>query len=201
MIAIGVTGGVGAGKTTLLTYLREHYNCRVILADQVANRLKEPGQRCYGDIVALLGKDVLNQDKTIDRQKMAGRIFEDRALLEEVNRIIHPAVKEYILEEIQKERDRGELDFVFVEAALLIEEGYGALLDDMWYIHADKEARARRLGEGRQYSHERIQRLLDAQLTEQAYREHCPVEIDNSGTPEEAFRQMETKMGEYLWKK
>ena len=66
MHVIGITGGVGAGKTKILTYLSEHYSCRIILADEVANQLKEPGQKCYEEIVTLLGTQILKPDGTID---------------------------------------------------------------------------------------------------------------------------------------
>ena len=60
MKVIGITGGVGAGKTKLLSYIAEHYNCRILLADEAANTLKEPGMSCYDQIVRLLGREILN---------------------------------------------------------------------------------------------------------------------------------------------
>ena len=99
MLVIGITGGVGAGKSSVLKTLEEHCNCKLILADDVGNKVKEPGQRCYLKIIELLGKDILEEDLTINRGKMAGKIFADPETLEQVNAIIHPAVEEYILQE------------------------------------------------------------------------------------------------------
>ena len=107
MKVIGITGGVGAGKTAVLSYIREHYNCKVILADEVGHQVKEPGQVCYDRLVELLSSDVLNEDKTINKQKMAEMIFSSDRLLEEVNAIIHPAVKNAIVETIETEHEIG----------------------------------------------------------------------------------------------
>lgn len=201
MHVIGITGGVGAGKTKILTYLSEHYSCRIILADEVANQLKEPGQKCYEEIVTLLGTQILKPDGTIDRLKMAERIFSDRELLQHVNEIIHPAVKEYILQAIEEERHRDKIDFLFLEAALLIEEGYESIVDELWYIYADEAVRAERLKANRQYSDEKIQKILRSQLSDAEYRAHCSTVIDNDVALEETYRQIEKKMGEYLWEK
>lgn len=198
MYVIGITGGVGAGKTSVLTYLSEHYSCRIILADQVANQLKEPGQRCYEEIVALLGTQILESDGTINRLKMAERIFSDRELLQRVNGVIHPAVKEYILHAIEEERSRKQIDFLFLEAALLIEEGYEEIVDELWYIYADEAVRAERLKRDRQYSDDKIRGILKSQLSDQEYRAHCSTVIDNGVALEETYRQIEKKMGEYL---
>ena len=201
MHVIGITGGVGAGKTKILTYLSEHYSCRIILADEVANQLKEPGQKCYEEIVTLLGTQILKPDGTIDRLKMAERIFSDRELLQRVNEIIHPAGKEYILQAIEEERRRDKIDFLFLEAALLIEEGYESIVDELWYIYADEAVRAERLKANRQYSDEKIQKILRSQLSDAEYRAHCSTVIDNGVALEETYRQIEKKMGEYLWEK
>ena len=124
MKVIGITGGVGAGKSEVLAFLSKHYNCRVIMADRVAHQLEEPGGRCYEPLLALLGSDVLTLDGRIDRQKMAARIFGDSLMLQQVNAIVHPAVKEYLLEQIAQERAAKKFAYLFIEAALLLEEGY-----------------------------------------------------------------------------
>ena len=110
MHVIGITGGVGAGKTKILTYLSEHYSCRIILADEVANQLKEPGQKCYEEIVTLLGTQILKPDGTIDRLKMAERIFSDRELLQRVKTRAHALM--------QKREQPDLIDVETIRAAL-----------------------------------------------------------------------------------
>ena len=191
MRTIGITGGVGAGKSELLAYIEKNYNSRILLADTVGHLVKEPGQPCYEKLVALLGKEILSPDGQIDRKAMAERIFADPELLEQVNGMIHPAVETYILEQIHLEQVRGTLDFFFIEAALLIECGYEDKVDELWYIYADREVRARRLKAARGYSDEKIQEIMDSQLSEEEFRRHCQIVIDNSGSLQDAYRQID----------
>lgn len=197
MRVIGITGGVGAGKSEVLAYLSGHYNCSVIMADRVAHRLEEPGQRCFEPLKKLLGPGVLTTEGRIDRQKMAARIFGDAGMLEKVNEIVHPAVKEYLLEQIAQERESKKHDYLFIEAALLIEDGYAGIVDELWYIHADESVRRQRLKNTRGYSDEKIDSILSKQLPEEAFYEHCRVVIENSGTLAGVYQQIDKELGEY----
>lgn len=199
MKVIGITGGVGAGKTAVLSYIRDNYNCRVILADEVAHQVKEPGQVCYERLVKLLSADVLNEDGTINKQRMAEKIFTSDSLLQEVNDIIHPAVKEMIVAAIAEEKAAGQLDFLFVEAALLIEAGYLEIVDEMWYIYAREEVRRKRLKQSRNYSDAKIDSIMEEQLSEDEFRSHCKVVIDNSDSLLWAYEQIDRELGEKRW--
>lgn len=200
MKVIGITGGIGAGKSRVLVYIKEHCKCRMILADDVGNEVKLPGKICYNQLVELLGNDILDTDGFIIKDKMAEKIFSDKQLLEKVNAIIHPAVKEYILSQIQKEKERDWLDFFFVEAALLIEGGYVSHMDEMWYIYADEQIRRNRLLQNRHYSDEKITSIMKGQLTEDEFRKHCQVVIDNSGEFDRTVKQIDEILGDKLWK-
>lgn len=191
MKLIGITGGVGAGKSQVLSYLASRCRCRILLADEVGNEVKLPGQPCYEQLVELLGKDVLAEDGTIDRGRMAEKIFADAGLLSQVNGIIHPAVRVYILQEVEKERSLGNVDFFFLEAALLIEEGYDRVVDELWYIYADEEVRRGRLKESRGYSDAKIDRIFRSQLSEEEFRSHCQRVIENNGDLQETCRQID----------
>ena len=198
MHVIGITGGVGAGKSEVLSYIREKYNCRIILADEVGHLVKMPGQSCYEQLVKLLGKEILLSDGNIDKKKMAEIIFQDTALLEQVNALIHPAVEQYILEEIKKEKERGVLDFFFVEAALLLESRLYEKMEAVWYIYAEEQVRRERLKAARGYSDEKIDSILASQKTEEEFKKHCDVVIYNNGMLEETKKQIDEKLGEYL---
>lgn len=198
MKIIGITGGVGAGKSALLTYMAENYNCKIIMADEVAHFVKEPGTDCYHKLVVLLSEEILNEDGTIHKGKMAEKIFASEEILEQVNAIIHPAVKEWILREITQEEDKGELDFLFIEAALLIEDGYLNIVDEMWYIYAREDVRRARLKASRNYSDEKIDAIMESQLSEEEFRKNCKVVIDNSDSLSMAYAQIDEKLGEYL---
>lgn len=191
MKTIGITGGVGAGKSLVLNYLQNHYNARVYLADDIANDLKLPGQSCYDKIIELLGRNIIDSEGLIDKNKMAEKIFSHKELLDEVNRIIHPAVKEYVLSQIGLERKKGEIDYFILEAALLIEEGYDRILDELWYIHADTSVRSRRLKETRNYTRDKIDHIMASQLSETEFRKHCKVVINNNSDEEALYSQID----------
>lgn len=198
MKVIGITGGIGAGKTEILGYLQRRADCRVIIADRAAHELEKRGGICYDRLVALLGKEVLSADGEIDKARMAARIFADRKILDSVNAIVHPAVKEYIAGEIDKERERGAFRYLFIEAALLIEGGYDQIVDELWYIYADEETRRERLKKSRGYSDEKTDSIMRQQMADHMFRRHCRVVIDNSKTLAYAYQQIDEKLGEDL---
>lgn len=196
---IGITGGVGAGKTEVLNFIRQHYKCEIYLADEVAHLVKEPGTECYDRLVELMGREILQADGFIDKAKMARRIFDDEHLLEQVNAIVHPAVQEFLLDRLKAARENAQVELFFVEAALLIEAGYEALVDELWYVYADEQVRRQRLGLARGYSEEKITAIMANQLSEEEFRAHCDFVIDNSGTLEDSKKQIKDKLEAYTW--
>lgn len=197
MRLIGVTGGVGAGKTEILQYVKQNFKCEVYLADQVAHKVQEPGQPCYEKLVEMMGKGVLKPDGTIDRAVMASRIFLERELLLKVNALIHPAVQKYLLDRVKEARENPQIELFFIEAALLIETGYKEIVDELWYIYADEEVRRRRLERSRGYAPLKITQIMDKQLSEEAFRSASDFIIDNSGSLEDSFRQIDERLKSY----
>ena len=132
---------------------------------------------------------------------MEEKILSNYRILKEVNAIIHPAVKEYILNSIQTEREKQEIDVFFLEAALLIEAGYLSYLDELWYIYSEKNARIKRLKESRAYSDEKIQQIMDSQLSDEEFKKHADVVLDNSNDFEHTLAQIKTECIRLnLWK-
>jgi len=193
---IGITGGVGSGKTKILTFLKENYNCEVIVSDELAKDLCKKDMPCFSPLVNLLGEDVLLPDGEIDKGVMASKIFNEKSLLEKVNGIIHPAVRTFIENRIETLRKENALDYLFIEAALLIECGYKEIVDEMWYIYTDIDVRKKRLMESRGYSEAKIDSILKSQLSEEEYRKNSDFEIDNSGLCEDSFEQIRERLGE-----
>lgn len=205
MRIIGVTGGVGSGKSELLRYIETHYRAYVLRSDEAAHAVSlVPGGSVYPQLVALLeagnqaksasDHPLLLPDCTIDRKEMAARIFGDPELLSGVNALVHPAVRVYIEEAIQKAADAKVYDYFFLEAALLIEEGYRKVVDSMWYIHADEAVRRQRLAKSRGYSKEKTDAIMKSQLSEREFYENADVVIDNSGSLADAFRQIDAAL-------
>lgn len=190
MQVIGITGGVGAGKSVILDYLEENYKVKNLEADRIAEMLMAPGTECYEKLMKILPAEIYNEDETINRSVMAEKMFESSHLRQEVNKVVHPLVKEYICERIEEQRQMRILDFVIVEAALLIEDHYDKICDEIWYIYATEENRRQRLTESRAYSPEKVKRMFKSQMPEEEYRAHCQVVIDNNGSKEETFYQV-----------
>ena len=189
MKVIGITGGIGTGKSRVLEYMKTEFSAVVCQADEVAKKLQQPGEECYGPIVEYFGKSILDKDEKIDRGRLGAIVFADRKKLTVLNQIVHPRVKNHILKEIEAERSAGTRLFV-IEAALLIQDHYDMICDELWYIYANARVRRERLKKNRHYSDEKIDAILSAQDSEEIYRKGCKYVIDNSGFFEDTIRQI-----------
>ena len=216
---IGITGGVGAGKSAILSYLNQKPKTKVLLADEIAHELMEPGTDCYYRIVkTFAGEDIfvdadvnrraegaqlIRQQRPFHRGKLAQVIFSDASKREQMNAIVHPAVKEYVHKVYTDELEKNELNLLVLEAALLIEEKYGEICDELWYIYTSEENRRARLKESRGYSDEKINHIFASQLKEEEFRVATAVTIDNNGNLEQTYQQIEnalrSKQMEYVF--
>ena len=193
MKVIGITGGIGSGKSEVLEYLRREYGVYVCEADRVAKTLQQKDTDCYRAIVESFGEEILDEEGELDRAGLAETVFVSPQLLERLNGIVHPAVKEIICQEIEAQRAAGEKMFV-LEAALLLEDHYDEICDEVWFIYADRDVRRRRLKNSRGYSDDRITAIFDSQMTRDAYLERCDRAIDNSRSFDETCVQLDSIM-------
>jgi dephospho-CoA kinase len=196
MKVIGITGGVGSGKSEILQYLQEQYQAFIIKADEVGHLALAKEGRCYNQIVDLLGEEVLADDGELNRHQIAAKVFARPELLDGLNNIVHPFVKSYIKVKIALKHQQNSRYF-FIEAALLLEDNYEQICDEIWYIYVAKELRYQRLKDSRHYSDEKITQIMNNQLSEDEFRRHCDWTIDNSGTLGETIKQIELRMQEY----
>ncbi|MCR4611805.1 MAG: dephospho-CoA kinase [Lachnospiraceae bacterium] len=194
MRKIVITGGVGSGKSEVLNFLKENCNCKVVRADDVAANLMSPNGKCYFDIinefskVNLLEEGSDKKNPPFDKVKLSKLVFSDDEGRRKVNSIVHPAVKEYILDDVEK--CKNEYDYYFLETALAIEEGYDKLFDETWFIYAQESIRSERLKKERGYSDERIKEILSAQMSEDIFRSHATKVIDNNGDENELYHNI-----------
>ena len=194
---IGITGGVGAGKSAILDYLAGKPKVKVMLADDIAHELMKPDTECYNKLRELFDSSVFNADGQINNIRMAEAIFNDSSLRDKLNAIVHPAVKEYVIKQYRIEKESGCLEWLILEAALLIEEHYDEICDELWYIYTSEENRRLRLKESRGYSDEKIDNIFASQLSEAEYRSACQKCIDNNGTVEHTYMQIEEIIKSY----
>lgn len=191
MKVIGITGGIGSGKSTVLELLETHFHAYIIKADDVAKDIMQPGFEGYKQVVEFFGEEILSADNTINRPLLSQIVFHNPNKRIVLNSIIHPLVKKMITEKIGTLKAEGQYEYVFVEAALLIEDHYQVICDEFWYIYVPEELRRERLKSSRGYSDEKIDAILKSQLTEEEFREHCVQVIDNSKDLDFTLGQLE----------
>ena len=194
MKIIGVTGGVGAGKSRIMSYLSEFDNSYTAEADMIAKELYFPGNPVYERLLdAFQDDDILDDKGELDKKTLAKLVFEDDDKLLTLNGIVHPAVREMILSLIEKEKSHGTEHF-FLEAAMLIENGYKDICDEMWYIYASEKTRINRLMESRGYSEEKCISIIRNQKSEEYYKTNSDHVIDNDRPFEEVKRSIDKIM-------
>ena len=164
MKIIGITGGIGSGKSCVLTIMEETYNAVICQTDAVAHRLQKKGEECYRKIVEEFGDTILGEDREIDRKKLGGIVFRDVDKLQKLNEIVHPAVKMQVKEEIEEARKKNCKIFL-IESALLLEDHYEEICDELWYIYADETVRRKRLKTSRLMTDEKIDLVMKSQAS------------------------------------
>ncbi len=187
-MVIGITGGVGCGKSTVLRILKEKYNAQIIEADKVGHIVMEKGNSAYQSILDLFGSEILSKDLEIDRVILGNIVFNNDELLNKLNSIIHPAVKEYIKELIL---NYSEKNLIIVEAALLIEAGYRDICDIYWYIYASKQTRINRLISSRGYSINKAESIMSNQLTDDEFRKNTDIIVNNDLSIEKLYHSVD----------
>ncbi|MCR4782612.1 MAG: dephospho-CoA kinase [Lachnospiraceae bacterium] len=179
---IGITGGIGAGKSTVLSFIEKNYNACIVRADDVAKDLIKKGTPTYEKICeAFSGLDIFEESGEFDRNKLSKVIFTDINMLQTIDNIVHPAVKERVKEIFHEEDLKENYDYFFLEAALLIEEHYDEICDELWYIYASEDTRRARLKESRGYTDEKITGIFSNQQGENVFRTKCKKVINNDG--------------------
>ena len=181
---IGLTGGIGAGKSTV-TQMLEALGAAVIDADKAGHQIYLPDLPAWREIVDTFGPEVLNADRTIDRQALGKLVFADPEALRTLNRIVHPKMFDRMGELIAEMRARGGMKAIVVEAAVLIEANWMALVDQVWVVVASEAVVVDRLAKQRHLSSEQVRTRIAAQLTNDERLKHADVVIRNDGSLEE----------------
>ena len=198
MKIIGITGGVGSGKSAILDIFKQNYQSFVVQADLVAHELMMPGNISYIKIVDFFGKSILNEDDTINRKLLGEIVFSKKEKLEILNSFVHPEVKNRIKELIQEKKESKNCEFFLIEAALLLEDHYDEICDEIWYVYANHDVRVERLKASRGYTEEKIKNMMNNQLSEEEFRRRCNRTIDNSKSMEDTKEQIKNLLNTYF---
>ena len=185
MKVIGLTGGVGTGKSTVVSLAEVKPYVRAVKADEIGHLAMEPGQTAYYDIITLFGDGILNEDRTINRKKVAEIVFADSQKLSALNGIIHPFVRKVIEDTIAEEKKKGKCKFFIIEAAILLETGYQEICDEIWVVLTKESLRRQRLKESRGYSEEKITAIMKEQMSDEAFTKYADYVIENNESLEE----------------
>lgn len=196
MRIIGITGGIGTGKSTVLRLLGEEFQAYIVETDKLAHQLMMPGKEAYEKIVNYFGTEILKEDGSINRERLGSIVFQKETELAALNAIVHPAVKRYIIADIEEKRRTGDVKLYVIEAALLIEDGYKAICDEIWYIYVEKEERIKRLIAGRGEKREKWEAVIENQSSDAFYKENCDQIVENGGDLHNTAERIRDLLGE-----
>ena len=195
MLILGITGGVGSGKSKILYDLSNLYGAYIVETDKLAHPLMEPGQTVYQAVVEAFGTEILQAEEpyAIDRAKFAQIVFADKEKLAQLNALTHPAVKAWIRKDIEEKRKQ-DVKIYVIEAALLIQDGYKEICDEIWYIYVNEETRIKRLMKQRGYTEERCRAMFHSQEPESYYRKYADFTINNQLDYENSSKQLKDRL-------
>ncbi len=189
MIIVGLTGSVGTGKSTVANFFKE-LGAYVIDWDELAREVTRPHLRAWKEIVDYFGKDCLNKDLTINRQKIAEIVFSDREKVTKLNQIVHPEVfKED--ERITNEIKDLDPDALIIKDIPLLFEVTRPIFVDKTIVVATSERTQLGRSEEKGISREDTQKRIKSQLPLKEKIKAADFVINNDGTLEETKRQVE----------
>jgi dephospho-CoA kinase len=185
-----LTGGIASGKSVVAGLL-EQKGFTVHSADATAHGLMSPGRPAWKKIVARFGRDILREDRTIDRARLGKAVFSDPAARRFLDRLLHPLVlaeRERILRRLERE---GRVRIFVSEAALTVEAGYARHFDRVVVVHCSKAEQVRRLRERDGIGRAAALRKIGSQMPRKEKLRHADYAIDTTGSLAETVEQTE----------
>ncbi len=184
MTIIGVTGGIGAGKSSVSRILEE-LGARVIDADKLSHDVVEPGKLAWHQITEAFGKEILRADQSLDRKKLAQRVFHSEVLRLKLEAIVHTQVIRSIRENLDALRNQGYEGLVVLDVPIPVKHGFLDTVDIVWVITASEETRIARIIARSGMSPEEAKSRINAQLSQHEYLQLADRIIENDGSMEE----------------
>ena len=176
MIVIGLTGGIGTGKSEVARILEE-IGAYIIDADRLGHSAYLPHSEIWEEVVKEFGDGVLLPDEEIDRKKLGSIVFNDPVQLAKLNEIMHPRMGQMVANIIEGL----DAEVVVVEAALLLEAGWDALVDEVWCTGASEDVVIDRLKARNGLDKEEAQKRINAQMSVDERKSRSQVMIENNG--------------------
>jgi dephospho-CoA kinase len=183
LLRVGLTGGIASGKSTVRELFAQ-LGCHTIDADRLVAELYEPGRAGHTALVQTYGDQILRDDRTVDRAKLANIAFSDPSEARKLNALIHPIV---IAETEAQLAAIGE-GIAVVEATLMIESGGRNRYDRIVIVDVDPEVQVER-GIARGLTRAEVERRIANQIPREERLRHADYVIDNSGDREHLERE------------
>jgi dephospho-CoA kinase len=189
-ILLGVTGGIASGKTTVARIL-EQLGARLIDFDVLSRWVVEPGKPAWKDIVAYFGEQVLQQDKSLDRKKMAEIVFRDSEKRKKLESFVHPRIYEEFIRLVKEYAAKDSNIIIQVVVPLLLEGNLQHLFHKILLVYTPEEMQVERVMKRDRISREMALNMLRSQFPIEEKRSYADFIVDNSGPLEETQRQVE----------
>ena len=181
MLIVGLTGGVASGKTTVSKVLKEE-GAYIIDADQIARELVQPHQPAWNELRRAFGQEILQEDGSIHRKKLANRIFADPKQRERLNQILHPRIKEEMDRRVKEIAQKDSEAIVVIDAPLLIELGVHREMDKLIVVISTQTQQIERLEDRDGTRPEEALRILSSQMPLEEKLKFADFVIQNEGS-------------------
>ncbi|MBN1794574.1 MAG: dephospho-CoA kinase [Candidatus Omnitrophica bacterium] len=189
MKVIGVTGTVGSGKSTVCGFFKE-LGAHVIDADVIGHHILAPHTPTWKKIIDAFGRQVTQEDGSIDRRVLSDIVFFDSSALETLCAITHPDIIREIDAEIERISREDPGGCIVIDAPLLIESGLHTRMDAVVVVEASFEDQIARKRHETGLSEKDIRARLKAQLSIDEKRRHADFIISNTGSFDETKKQV-----------
>ena len=180
MKIIGLTGGIATGKSTVAKMFSEA-KIPLIDTDIIARDVLNKGTIGYQEVVEYFTEDILHNNKDLNRKRLAREIFTNSKKRQKLNSIVHPRVKEVVLDEIEKQK-RQNKDIVVIDVPLLYESGFDDIVDDVVVVYITRQLQIERLMDRENITEEYATMKIEAQMSLEQKVEKAKYVIDNSSS-------------------
>jgi len=177
---IGLTGGIASGKSTVAKILKQ-LGAAIVDADQLSREVVAPGQDGWKEITATFGREVLQADQTLDRQKLRTMIFNNPDARKQLEAIIHPRVRALAEQRIGEHGAAG-VELIVYEVPLLFEGKIHEWLRPVILVACDVEIQRQRLQQRDAIDAAAAQKIIDAQMSLAEKRRLADYVIENDSS-------------------
>lgn len=185
---IGILGGIGSGKSSVIRHVT-NFDLQVIDADKIGHDLLEDAD-VLQQLTQTFPVSIFDSSGEVIRLQLAQLVFgkdaEHKAALKQLEQIIHPAIHREITAQIQN----ASTDAVILDAAILVETGWADECDLLIYIDTPESQRIERVSTNRNWTAEELKHRESTQLPLTTKKQLADFIVDNSGTIEDASRQL-----------